>query len=528
MDSFLTNHFLYLLCSLFGFIASWALSVVDTVSNWWHAAVCSALSLLPKARVKFPVNRPAEGYHPAVLVTGTSSGIGHDAAVALASCGYTVFAGVRSWEDGARVESDFLDAIRPEKIDRNPWISSSPWALRLATSLQPPSRRRQRRNQAVNGTGGRDSATSKGNSGNSDNGNNTDDRNGQRPTDYAHSALSGPHYLHQRRLRRIKKQKMANGSASSSSSLAAAAVNSGRRSELKSSTGAIVPIILDVASAESVDHAFDKVVAELEQRQIPLVAVVNNAGVTAFGPMDISASSFIDHCMTVNFHGPVRVTQKFMPLLRASSGRIVNISSIMSWLIGPGFGVYCASKAALSAASRAWHYELANNNISVSVLEPGITRTALWQKVESQLETHYARLNGRRPALKPMLHGAAPAALPGDEAVASASPAGSPSRSMLPSEDEAAMSVAVAGTSTDQELYSPMIRRIKTSNELAPIFALPTYHAVSAIMHALTSQYPKSTYRVGWDARLMSLATWVASEETVEWLCRAIGIVSED
>ncbi|KAJ2398230.1 hypothetical protein GGI05_000221, partial [Coemansia sp. RSA 2603] len=100
MDSFLTNHFLYLLCSLFGFVASWALAVVDTVSNWWHAAVCSVLSLLPKARVKFPVCLPTEGYHPAVLVTGTSSGIGHDTAIALALCGYTVFAGVRTWEDG--------------------------------------------------------------------------------------------------------------------------------------------------------------------------------------------------------------------------------------------------------------------------------------------------------------------------------------------------------------------------------------------------------------------------------------------
>ncbi|KAJ2738139.1 MAPK protein hog1, partial [Coemansia sp. BCRC 34301] len=71
-------------------------------------------------------------------------------------------------------------------------------------------------------------------------------------------------------------------------------------------------------------------------------------------------------------------------------------------------------------------------------------------------------------------------------------------------------------TAENQALYNPMIRRIKTSNELAPIFALPTYHAVSAIMHALTSQYPKSTYRVGWDARLLGLATWIASEEVVE------------
>ncbi|KAJ2787007.1 hypothetical protein GGI15_001054 [Coemansia interrupta] len=516
MDSFLTNHFLYLLCSLFGFVASWALAVVDTVSNWWHAAVCSVLSLLPKARVKFPVCLPAEGYHPAVLVTGTSSGIGHDTAIALASCGYTVFAGVRTWEDGARVESDFTDSIRPEKISRNPWVSS-PWTTRLSTLLQRSPRSRQN----ARGPASRASAA-----------------NAISNSETVYSSSSGDEqvlhkerYLRGRRQKRAGRQKTngvtANGKAGSRSRPTAVTT---QRHEQKCSTGVIIPLILDLTNAESVDLAYDKVKAELDKRQIPLAAVVNNAGVTAFGPMDISAPSFIDHCMAVNFHGPVRVTQKFMPLLRASSGRIVNISSIMSWLIGPGFGVYCASKAALSAASRAWHYELANNRISVSVLEPGITRTSLWHKVESQLEAHYARLNGRRPACRPHALAATQTALPGDETVASASPAGSPCRSILPSDDESNAALAAGGgrCSTDQELYNPMIRRIKTSNELAPIFALPTYHAVAAIVHALTSRYPKSTYRVGWDARLMSLATWIASEEAVEWLCRAIGIVSED
>ncbi|KAJ2847933.1 MAPK protein hog1 [Coemansia brasiliensis] len=176
--------------------------------------------------------------------------------------------------------------------------------------------------------------------------------------------------------------------------------------------------------------------------------------------MDTSDISFIDSCMAVNFRGPVRVTQRFMPLLRASRGRIVNISSVMSWLIGPGFGVYCASKAALTAASRAWHYELASSGISISVLEPGITRTALWSKLESQLELHHARLNGVHP-VRAKLNGntAAPVALPGDESVAAASPGRS--------DDD---------SSTERALYSPMVRRIKTSNELAPIFALPTRH----------------------------------------------------
>ncbi|KAJ2873595.1 hypothetical protein GGH93_003086 [Coemansia aciculifera] len=518
-ESFLQNHLLYLLCSLLGVVASRALAVVDAVSNWWHAVVCALLSLLPKARVRFPVTRPANHYHPAVLVTGTSSGIGHDTAVALARSGYTVFAGVRSWEDGARVESDFLAGVRAETAHQNRY------SRRSTRSPGEPT-------VSVNGGAASDTDTDTDSTGHSS----------IETKQQIHNAVAGPRHLLQRRLRRMHRRHAApdhtRPAAPDHTRSAAAATTNGAVPH-NTGAGCIIPVILDVVCRDSVDRAFARVSEELEQRNVPLIAVVNNAGVTAFGPMDISAPSFIDHCMNVNFHGPVRVTQKFMPLLRASSGRIVNISSIMTWLIGPGFGVYCASKAALTAASRAWHYELANNNISVSVIEPGVTRTALWSKVESQLELHHARLNGVRLTKKPRGRRSPPAAMPGDEAVASVSP----ERSTLQGSGDAHAAAAAAAaadappppglvtnaaSTENQALYNPMIRRIKTSNELAPIFALPTCHAVSAIMHALTSHYPKSTYRVGWDARLMGLATWVASEEVVEWLCRVVGIVSED
>ncbi|KAJ2826868.1 hypothetical protein IWW50_002163, partial [Coemansia erecta] len=507
MDSFLQNHLLYLLCSLLGVLASKVLTVVDAVSNWWHACVCIVLSLLPKAHTTFAVTRPSAGFHPGVLVTGTSSGIGHDTAVALAAYGYTVFAGVRTWEDAARVEADFLDSVGPEKIARNPWARRVTRAQRQAERHAEPALSEL----------------------SDDEGSGVDDVRVRRRSRHAKAngnADKTPRHAKAKGADKTPRHVAANGnSRRKPRHVTANGIAHGKpghdTASRASSVGAIVPVILDVASSDSVDQAYAQVANELRRRRIPLAAVVNNAGVTAFGPMDISAPAFIDECMAVNFRGPVRVAQRFMPLLRASSGRIVNISSIMAWLIGPGFGVYCASKAALSAASRAWHYELAAGGISVSVLEPGITRTALWAKLESQLEFHHARLNGVRLP-RPSSAASTPAAMPGDEAVASASP--HPESAGDNSSNE---NGSIRNADDDRALYSPMIRRIKTSNELAPVFALPTRHAVNAVIHALTSRYPKSTYRVGWDARLMSLATWVASEEVVEWLCRAIGVVSE-
>ncbi|KAJ2797419.1 hypothetical protein H4R20_005188 [Coemansia guatemalensis] len=504
MDSFFRNHLLYLLCTLFVTVASQLLAVADVLSNCWHVAVCSLLSLLPKARVKFPVNRPSAAYHPAVLITGTSSGIGHDTAVALASFGYTVFAGVRSWEDGARVESHFLESIRPERIRTNPW------APRSLQSQQPQVPLPEARAETASAT-----------------------KHDHVSDSASDTSTHGPvllRPLRQRRSRRTRKnaQRSSNGVANG-----AARTQKPDVSPSNALVGAVIPVILDVASSDSVDQAYEQVAAQLRHRQIPLVAVINNAGITACAPMDISAPAFVEHCMAVNFHGPLRVTQRFMPLLRASSGRIVNVSSVMSWLIGPGFGVYCASKAALSAASRSWRYELANNDMAVSVLEPGLTRTSLWAKIEPQLELHHSRLNGIR---RPRNHDASavPSAMPGDEAVASVSPALVATSRLSDGSDESTIAAAADGAgdvsaarSDDQALYGAMIRRIKLSNELAPLFALPTRHAVSAIIHALTSRYPKSTYRVGWDSRLMHLLRWAISDEMMEWLCRAIGIVSE-
>ncbi|KAJ2613579.1 hypothetical protein H4S08_002128 [Coemansia sp. RSA 1365] len=507
MDSFFRNHLLYLLCTLFVTVASQLLSIVDVLSNCWHVAVCFLLSLLPKARVKFPVNRPSAAYHPAVLITGTSSGIGHDTAVALASYGYTVFAGVRSWEDGARVESHFLESIHPERIRANPWVSRSSQSQQQQTTL--PHIHKETALSIKHG--------------------NTSDSVSNASTQ--DPALHRP--PRQRRSRRTRKHTQC-----SSNSGANGTAHTQRSDALPNNAlvGAVIPVILDVASSDSVDQAYEQVASQLSHRQISLVAVINNAGITAFAPMDISTPGFVDHCMAVNFFGPLRVTQRFMPLLRASCGRIVNVSSVMSWLIGPGFGVYCASKAALSAASRSWRYELANSDMAVSVLEPGLTRTSLWAKIEPQLELHHSRLNGIRRAKNQGASTALPA-MPGDEAVASVSPAFMSIRSQSNGSDVSADAAAFASVdgienvfstcSDDQALYGAMIRRIKLTNELAPLFALPTRHAVSAIIHALTSRYPKSTYRVGWDSRLMYFLRWSISDEVLEWLCRAIGIVSE-
>ena len=59
-------------------------------------------------------------------------------------------------------------------------------------------------------------------------------------------------------------------------------------------------------------------------------AVVNNAGI-AVGtvPIEILPLELVQRCVDVNLFGMIRVTKAFLPLVRQSRGRIVNMSSVM-------------------------------------------------------------------------------------------------------------------------------------------------------------------------------------------------------
>lgn len=73
----------------------------------------------------------------------------------------------------------------------------------------------------------------------------------------------------------------------------------------------------------------------------------------------------------VNYFGLMRVTQKFLPLLRQSKGRIINVSSILGALTVQELGVYSSSKHAMESLSDALRRELRPLDVSVSVVQPG-------------------------------------------------------------------------------------------------------------------------------------------------------------
>ena len=83
----------------------------------------------------------------------------------------------------------------------------------------------------------------------------------------------------------------------------------------------------------------------------------------------------------VNYFGAVAMTQRFLPLLRASRGRIINISSILGVLSRGADSAYSSSKFALEGFSDALRKELAPLGVAVVLVNPGVVRTKIQGKI---------------------------------------------------------------------------------------------------------------------------------------------------
>jgi NAD(P)-dependent dehydrogenase (short-subunit alcohol dehydrogenase family) len=108
--------------------------------------------------------------------------------------------------------------------------------------------------------------------------------------------------------------------------------------------------------------------------------LVNNAGVSVFGPTDQASYADYDWIMGVNFGGVVNGLVTFVPRIKAlgQGGYVVNVASMAAYLPGPQAGIYTASKFAVRGLTECLRYNLAPYGIGVSLVCPGLTRTNAW------------------------------------------------------------------------------------------------------------------------------------------------------
>src|SRR4051794_2098650 len=212
-------------------------------------------------------------------------------------------------------------------------------------------------------------------------------------------------------------------------------------------SGRFTPLLLDVTNADAIARARETVERELGSE--PLAGVVNNAGIGVGGPLEAVDMDDLRRQFEVNTIAPVAVTQAFLPRLRASKGRVVNISSIGGRVAQPFLGPYAASKFALEALSDVMRRELLPWGIHVALIEPGNVKTPIWEKATSQVDAF------RENASEEHNH-----------------------------------------------LYGANLARMAKVVDLAERTGVPAQNVAVAVAHALTADRPRTRYLIGRDARI--------------------------
>lgn len=139
---------------------------------------------------------------------------------------------------------------------------------------------------------------------------------------------------------------------------------------------AVVPVLLDVTDSEQIAAAAEVM---REATGGVLHGVVNNAGMAVAGPLEFLPPESLRRQLDVNVVGQVAVTQAVLPMIRAARGRIVMIGSIAGRSALPFVGPYSASKFALEAIADTLRVELMPWGVHVSLIEPGVIATPIWQ-----------------------------------------------------------------------------------------------------------------------------------------------------
>ena len=156
----------------------------------------------------------------------------------------------------------------------------------------------------------------------------------------------------------------------------------------------IKAVELDVSDTDSVNQGINEILNQTDQIDV----LINNAGVgsnAVIEDVDIESDKSV---LETNFWGVVRCIQAVLPTMRLQkSGHIIQVSSIAGRVGLPAQPIYSASKWALEGLSENLAHDLSSFGVRVSIIEPGVTRTAILGKNNTvpqndDFENIYARM----------------------------------------------------------------------------------------------------------------------------------------
>ena len=144
---------------------------------------------------------------------------------------------------------------------------------------------------------------------------------------------------------------------------------------IKSSGGIAAAFKCDITDRAAVDMAVAETISQLG----PIDVLVNNAGWDVFKPFTKTTPDQWDRLIAINLTGALHMHHAVLPgMVARKCGRIVNISSDAARVGSSGEAVYAACKGGLVAFSKTIAREHSRHGITVNVVCPGPTDTALF------------------------------------------------------------------------------------------------------------------------------------------------------
>jgi NAD(P)-dependent dehydrogenase (short-subunit alcohol dehydrogenase family) len=142
-------------------------------------------------------------------------------------------------------------------------------------------------------------------------------------------------------------------------------------------------IELDLLKPDTINAAVEQIVA----RSGRIDALVNNAGIGDGRAVEETPLEVVREIFETNYFGTVSVLRAVTPVMRKQrSGRIVNVGSLAGKVVMGCHAHYSASKWAMEGMSEALAFEMAEFNVRVAVIQPGVVLTPIWGKGEVPTE----------------------------------------------------------------------------------------------------------------------------------------------
>ena len=160
------------------------------------------------------------------------------------------------------------------------------------------------------------------------------------------------------------------------------------KNELENLGIKVLPVQGDVSNYEDCERFVKEIIENFGQIDV----LVNNAGITKDMLLMRMKKEDFEQVIDVNLVGTFNVTKNVINyMLKAKSGRIINISSVVGVSGNAGQTNYSASKAGIIGFSKSLAKEVASRNILVNCIAPGFIQTDMTNVLKDEVKEEIAK-----------------------------------------------------------------------------------------------------------------------------------------